>query len=95
MEVTDAVPTRPMRNRLFAKGPEPAAALVMVGSADIGAGAGGGMLLGYARVSKGDEQNNALQARALRAARCRKLFEEAVSGGRWDRPELHRMLVAH
>jgi len=51
-----------------------------------------GMLLGYARVSKGDEQNNALQAKALRAAGCRRLFEEAASGGRWDRPELHRML---
>jgi len=50
------------------------------------------MLLGYAQVSKGDEQNNALQAKALRAAGCRKLFEEAASGGRWDRPELHRML---
>jgi hypothetical protein len=43
-------------------------------------------------VSKGDEQNNALQAKALRAAGCRRLFEEAASGGRWDRPELHRML---
>jgi DNA invertase Pin-like site-specific DNA recombinase len=51
-----------------------------------------GILLGYARVSKGDEQNNALQAKALRAAGCRKLFEEAASGGRWDRPELRRML---
>ena len=54
--------------------------------------AGGGLLLGYARVSKGDEQNNALQAKALRSAGCRRLFEEAASGGRWDRPELHRML---
>ena len=52
----------------------------------------GGMLLGYARVSKGDEQNNALQAKALWAAGCCKLFEGAASGGRWDRPELHRML---
>ena len=50
------------------------------------------MLFGYARVSKGDEQNNTLQAKALRAAGCRKLFEESASGGRWDRPELHRML---
>ncbi len=51
-----------------------------------------GMLLGYARVSKGDEQTNALQVRALRAAGCRRIFEEAASGGRWDRPELHRLL---
>src|ERR1700731_3384639 len=54
--------------------------------------AGEGMLLGYARVSKGDEQSNAVQAKALRAAGCRRIFEEAASGGRWDRPELHRML---
>lgn len=66
-----------MRKRPFEKAPAPAS---------------GGMLLGYARVSKGDEQNNALQAKALRAAGCRRLFEEAASGGRWDRPELHRML---
>jgi DNA invertase Pin-like site-specific DNA recombinase len=51
-----------------------------------------GLLLGYARVSKGDEQNNALQTKALKAAGCRRLFEEAASGGRWDRPQLHRML---
>lgn len=51
---------------------------------------GPGLLLGYARVSRGDEQNNALQTRALEAAGCRRLFEEAASGGRWDRPELHR-----
>jgi len=54
--------------------------------------AGRGLLLGYARVSKGDEQNDSLQAKALRAAGCRRIFEEAASGGRWDRPELQRML---
>jgi DNA invertase Pin-like site-specific DNA recombinase len=53
---------------------------------------GGGALLGYARVSKGDGQNNALQTRALQAAGCGRLFEETASGGRWDRPELHRLL---
>jgi DNA invertase Pin-like site-specific DNA recombinase len=50
------------------------------------------MLLGYARVSKEDEQSNKVQAKALRAAGCRRIFEEAASGGRWDRPELLRML---
>jgi hypothetical protein len=49
---------------------------------------GSGALLGYARVSKGDEQNNALQAKAVRAAGCRSLIEEAAAGGLWDRPEL-------
>ena len=58
-----------------------------------GAGqSGAGALLGYARVSKGDEQDNALQTKALKAAGCKRLFEEAASGGRWDRPELHRLL---
>ena len=49
------------------------------------------LLIGYARVSKGDDQNNALETKALKAAGCRRLFQEAASGGRWDRPELHRM----
>ena len=50
------------------------------------------MLIGYARVSTGDEQSNALQAKALKAAGCKRVFEEAASGGRWDRPILHDML---
>src|SRR5579859_2436891 len=50
------------------------------------------MLIGYARVSKSDEQSNALQLRALDAAGCERIFTEAASGGRWDRPELHRLL---
>ncbi len=49
-------------------------------------------LLGYARVSKGDEQSNAAQAAALTKAGCRRVFEEAASGGRWDRPALQEML---
>ncbi len=50
------------------------------------------MLIGYARVSKGDDQSTAAQKRALRDAGCARVFEEAASGGRWDRPQLHRML---
>ena len=50
------------------------------------------MLLGYARVSKGDDQNNVAQAKALTAAGCGRIFEEVASGARWDRPELHRLL---
>lgn len=66
-----------MRKRSFVKSTKPASV---------------GVLLGYARVSKGDEQNNAMQTKALKVAGCRRLFEEAASGGRWDRPELHRLL---
>jgi DNA invertase Pin-like site-specific DNA recombinase len=54
--------------------------------------AAAGHQLGYARVSRGDDQSNALQMRALRSAGCPRIFEEAASGGRWDRPELHRVL---
>ena len=50
------------------------------------------MLLGYARVSKSDDQATAPQIRALKEAGCKKVFEEAASGGRWNRPELHRLL---
>src|SRR5208337_5329851 len=50
------------------------------------------MLLGYARVSKSETQETTSQIRVLKAAGCKKVFEEAASGGRWDRPELHRLL---
>jgi DNA invertase Pin-like site-specific DNA recombinase len=50
------------------------------------------LLIGYARISKGDDQSTALQLRALKDAGCERIFEEAASGGRWDRPELHRMI---
>lgn len=50
------------------------------------------MLFGYARVSKGDEQTSALQRRALAEAGVERVYDEAASGGRWDRPALHRLL---
>ena len=49
------------------------------------------MLIGYARVSKG-EQDNALQLGALERAGATRIYQEQASGGRWDRPELHRAL---
>ncbi len=49
------------------------------------------MNLGYARVST-DDQATAAQLDALNAVGCERVFEERASGGRWDRPELHRML---
>src|ERR1700719_692057 len=49
------------------------------------------MRLGYARVST-DEQDTAVQVSALKSAGCEKIFREKASGGRWDRPELHRLL---
>jgi DNA invertase Pin-like site-specific DNA recombinase len=49
------------------------------------------MLLGYARVSTSD-QDTAAQSAALKAAGCEVVFREKASGGRWDRPELHKLL---
>jgi DNA invertase Pin-like site-specific DNA recombinase len=50
------------------------------------------MLFGYARVSKGEDQSTAMQRRLLREAGAEKIYEEVASGGRWDRPELKRLL---
>ncbi|WP_291432083.1 recombinase family protein [Deinococcus sp.] len=50
------------------------------------------MQLGYARVSKTHEQDTAAQLRALQDAGAQRMFTEHASGGRWDRPELHKML---
>jgi DNA invertase Pin-like site-specific DNA recombinase len=52
----------------------------------------GALLLGYTRVSRADEQNTAAQVKALRKAGCKRIFEEKASGGRWDRPQLHKAL---
>ncbi len=49
------------------------------------------MRIGYARVSTQD-QDTAAQIAALEAAGCTRIFQEKASGGRWDRPELHRLL---
>jgi hypothetical protein len=49
------------------------------------------MQIGYARVSTQD-QDAASQIAALKNFGCELIFQEKVSGGRWDRPELHRML---
>jgi DNA invertase Pin-like site-specific DNA recombinase len=49
------------------------------------------MRIGYARVST-QEQDNAAQIAALKEAGCKRIFEEKATGGRWERPELHRLL---
>src|SRR5437763_4689063 len=49
------------------------------------------MLIGYARVSTND-QETATQVAALKAAGCERIYREKASGGRWHRPELHRLL---
>jgi DNA invertase Pin-like site-specific DNA recombinase len=52
---------------------------------------GGGMLIGYARVSTRD-QNLGRQRDALTAAGCGRIFEESLSGKNADRPELWRCI---
>src|SRR6202171_5657367 len=49
------------------------------------------MQIGYARVSTGD-QETAVQVAALKKAGCERIYREKASGGRWDRPELQRLL---
>lgn len=49
------------------------------------------MHIGYARVSTQDQDARA-QVEALEKSGCELIFQEKISGGRWDRPELHRML---
>jgi hypothetical protein len=49
------------------------------------------MLTSYARVST-DEQDTTAQVAALKSAGGERIFREKASGGRWDRPELHRLL---
>jgi DNA invertase Pin-like site-specific DNA recombinase len=51
-----------------------------------------GFLIGYARVSKADDQDTAVQVKALRQNGCSRIFEEKASGGRRDRPELQKAL---
>jgi DNA invertase Pin-like site-specific DNA recombinase len=50
------------------------------------------VIYGYARVSAGG-QSEAAQVRQLRAAGARKVFREAASGVKIDRPRLRRLLA--
>jgi DNA invertase Pin-like site-specific DNA recombinase len=49
------------------------------------------MLIGYARVST-QLQDNATQIDALKKSGCETIFEETMSGGRWERPKLQELL---
>lgn len=49
------------------------------------------MLIGYARVST-HEQDTQAQISTLKSVGCELIFQEKASGGRWDRPELQRLL---
>ncbi len=49
------------------------------------------MYIGYARVST-EDQNLALQLQALEQAGCQKVFQEKLSGGYRQRPELAKLI---
>lgn len=46
----------------------------------------------WLRTGFNSRPGNALQIAALKSAGCEIIFEEKASGGRWERPELHRLL---
>lgn len=50
-----------------------------------------GRHVGYARVSR-EEQSVSMQIEALKKAGCTVIYSEKESGGRWNRPELQKML---
>ena len=50
------------------------------------------MLMGYARVSRADQQDTKAQVDTLIAAGADRIFEDQASGGRWERPQLHEMI---
>jgi DNA invertase Pin-like site-specific DNA recombinase len=52
----------------------------------------GALFVGYARVSKADDQDTVAQVKALRHVGCKRIFAERASGGQWDRPQLHKAL---
>lgn len=49
------------------------------------------MRIGYARVSS-KEQNLARQIEALKAAGCKKIYTDKISGKNFDRPEYQKMI---
>src|SRR5260221_230974 len=50
------------------------------------------MLIGYARVSKLDEQDNHAQVQELKKAGCKRIYQENAPAARWNRPALHEEL---
>jgi DNA invertase Pin-like site-specific DNA recombinase len=50
----------------------------------------GALLVGYARVSKADDQDTATQVKALRQAGCKQIFEEKEETGSSAAPSRHK-----
>lgn len=50
------------------------------------------MKVGYARISRGGEQDIRMQRDALNQVGCQYIYEEEASGGKRNRPKLKKML---
>lgn len=50
------------------------------------------MLIGYARISKAEDQDLNTQLNTLKEAGAERIYQDKASGGRWERPELQKML---
>jgi hypothetical protein len=88
-----SVRNRPVQNgsRTAAAGPSATALAGPVPDAsatDPFSDTAGGLLLGYARVSRGDHQSLDMQLDALQQAGCHRISRDEMSGTRDDRPEL-------
>lgn len=48
--------------------------------------------IGYARVGKQQDQDTTVQVQALKQAGFQRIYQEHASVGRWNRPELHKLM---
>ena len=52
------------------------------------------MLIGYARISRAQDQTDRLQLAALKKAGCRRIYRDQASGDRADRVELEKAILS-
>ncbi len=50
------------------------------------------MIYSYSIISTGEYQSNKLQLSAFKKVGVEKIFSEKTSGGKWERPEFHKLI---